>query len=137
MQIKPATRAPAVSEETTIDNATGMQIEIPYVPAGQRATKRIDEERDTIIVVGQARQKRKRKAGEGTEPEASASRNDTSSSTIVPKQDEIEPFDFAFVPNILDDNPDTEDRKKKRQRKQAKGSCFFALLIRTPEIYIT
>ena len=114
-----------------------MQIEIPYVPAGQRPTKRIEDERDTIIVVGQARQKRKRKTGEGKEPEASTSRDDATSSMIVPKQDEIEPFDFAAVPNILDDNPDTEDRKKKRQRKQTKGLCFFALLIRTAEIYIT
>ncbi|TFK38973.1 ribonuclease H-like domain-containing protein, partial [Crucibulum laeve] len=44
-----------------IDAATGMQIEIPYVPASQRQTARTAEEKDTIVVVGQARQKKRKR----------------------------------------------------------------------------
>ncbi|KAF9474588.1 hypothetical protein BDN70DRAFT_865980 [Pholiota conissans] len=133
------TREPAVSEVVAnekVDEVTGMQVEIPYVPAAQRSTKRVEEvERDTIVTVGLARQKRKRKAGEVKEQDVeSASPDDGAMLDVkakVKKEGDglesgaIEPFDFAAVPNILDDNPDTEDRKKKRQRKTIKGGNFY------------
>ena len=116
-----------------------MQVEIPYVAASQRPTKQVkEEERDTIVVVGQARQKRKRTkaqqhngAGKSKEPAVDQA---PSSSTLLEKEEEesnaLEPesFDFSAVHNILDDNPDLEDgnRKKKRQKKQNKGqSCRY------------
>ena len=114
-----------------------MQVEIPYVVASQRPTKQVkEEERDTIVVVGQQRQKRKRvkaqqqnDAGQANEPTA----DEASSSLGLLKKEEGEPnalepesFDFSGVHNILDDNPDLEDRnrKKKRQKKQNKGRPF-------------
>jgi exosome complex exonuclease RRP6 len=112
-----------------------MQVEIPYVPAAQRSTKRVEVvEQDTIVTVGQARQKRKRKAGEGKEQAGSGVLEDGAFSDSKPNAKKtpvgaVEPFDFAAVPNILDDNPDMEDRKKKRQRKQNKGKWFFFLAL--------
>ncbi|KDR77424.1 hypothetical protein GALMADRAFT_209792 [Galerina marginata CBS 339.88] len=125
-----------VEDEPEIDGASGMQVEIPYVAASQRSTKEIKEEKDTIVVVGQARQKRKRKgteaksgpglgnedANEGVEIEDTKA---TAAGRSVPKQEDVAPFDFAAAPNILDDNPDLEDRKKKRQKKQSKGASFY------------
>jgi len=119
-----------------------MQVEIPYVAASQRPTKRVkEEERDTIVVVGQARQKRKRvkaqqqndagqtNEGQTNEPAADEA---SSSSGLLKKEDgesnalEPESFDFSAVHNILDDNPDLEDRnRKKRQKKQSKGWPFL------------
>ena len=114
-----------------------MQVEIPYVAASQRPTKQVkEEERDTIVVVGQARQKRKRTkaqqqndTGKSNEPAADEA---PSSSILLEKEGkesnalEPESFDFSAVHNILDDNPDLEDgnRKKKRQKKQNKGQSF-------------
>ena len=113
---------------------SGMQVEIPYVAASQRPTKQVkDEERDTIVVVGQARQKRKRvkaqphrrqedDAGRPNEPASDAV---PSSSALPTKKEEAEPFDFSAVPNILDDIPDLQDsNRKKRQKKQNKGLSF-------------
>ncbi|KAF4621790.1 hypothetical protein D9613_012206 [Agrocybe pediades] len=138
-----------------VDAASGMQVEIPYVAPSQRHSKQvIKEEIDTIIVVGQARQKkRKRKAGGGGGDPSSASpaahaesdgkldsnsregtsqpaqqQQATASSSSSRHEDPAtaEPFDFSAAPNILDDNPDLEDRKKKRQKKQNnKGGVFY------------
>ena len=116
-------------QQAEVDAASGMQVEIPYVAPSQRQTKKeVKEEIDTIVVVGQARQKRKRKAGESKPlPAADEDRHSTASASAnaLPKQqqsaskhEEAEPFDFAAASNILDDNPDLEDRKKKRQKKQ-------------------
>ncbi|KAF8184172.1 hypothetical protein BJ912DRAFT_975089 [Pholiota molesta] len=130
-QVVSATRGPAVSEANAkVDEVTGMQVEVPYVPAAQRSTKRVEVvEQDTIVTVGQARQKRKRKAGEGKEQAGSGVLEDGASSDSKPNAKKtpvgaVELFDFAAVPNILDDNPDMEDRKKKRQRKQNKGNFY-------------
>jgi len=110
-------------------------VEIPYVAASQRPTKQVkDEERDTIVIVGQPRQKRKRikvqqqqdDAGRPNELVADAV---PSSSALPSKKEEAEPFDFSAVPNILDDNPDLQDsnRKKKRQKKQNKSQLLLPL----------
>ena len=115
-----------------------MQVEIAYVAASQRPTKQVKEERDTIVVVGQAMQKRKRTKmlqQNGTEKFNEPMADDVPfSSTLLEKEEEesksnaLEPesFDFSAVHNILDDNPELEDgnRKKKRQKKQNKGQPF-------------
>ncbi|KAF8959127.1 hypothetical protein BDZ97DRAFT_1906257 [Flammula alnicola] len=119
-----ATRETAIVRDEHFDEATGMQVEIPYVPASQRPTKRVEEERDTIVVVGQARQKRKRKEAKGS-PATEDGTNSSKPSVKKEGNASDEPFDFSAIPNILDDNPDTEDRKKKRQRKQNKGGVFY------------
>ncbi|KAJ3510409.1 hypothetical protein NLJ89_g4693 [Agrocybe chaxingu] len=126
-----------------VDEATGMEVEIPYVPASQRATKQIQvkEESDTIVVVGQARKKRKRKAAETAGGEESAPpKKDEGDLTATKMEgaDEEEPFDFAKVPNILDDNPDLEEgsKKRKRQKKQGnKGGTFYGDFPAPPKAY--
>ncbi|CAA7266028.1 unnamed protein product [Cyclocybe aegerita] len=126
-----------------VDEATGMEVEIPYVPASQRTTKQVPvkEERDTIVVVGQARKKRKRKATEVADGEESAaSKKDKGdlAATKMAGADDEEPFDFAKVPNILDDNPDLEEgsKKRKRQKKQGnKGGTFYGDFPAPPKAY--
>ncbi|KIM36578.1 hypothetical protein M413DRAFT_449112 [Hebeloma cylindrosporum] len=125
-------------QQQQLDGVSGMQVEIPYVAPSQRSTKQVkDEERDTIVVVGQARQKRKRNKAQ--QQNGTAKSNDPEadeapmSSTLLETEEEgsnaLEPesFDFSAVHNILDDNPDLEDasRKKKRQKKQNKGGVFY------------
>jgi len=119
------------SDANGVDPISGMQVEMPYVPASQRQSVRTAEETDAIVVVGQARQKKRKRtkaiasATDVTGVEHAATEKPQNSQA---EDDDIEtPFDFNAVPNILDDNPDTEDRKKKRQRKQAakRGGTFY------------
>ncbi len=98
-----------------IDEVSGMQVEIPYVPASQRPTRQvIQDEKDSIVVVGQARQKRKRKKGEQNVEKGGAMTAEG-------------PFDFSSVPNILDTNPNGEDEvndensQRKRLKKKKNG----------------
>ena len=104
-----------------------MQVEIPYVPAAQRLTtitRAKVEEKDTIVMVGQKKRKRAKGGGKAKmEVEDSPSPSIDGSKGVSETNAEPAPFDFAAVPNILDDNPDAEDRnrKKKRQKKQNKG----------------
>ncbi|KAF8148190.1 hypothetical protein B0H34DRAFT_737252 [Crassisporium funariophilum] len=142
-QIASTTPHAPVQSGQEIDEFSGMQVEIPYVPASQRPTKRLKEETDTIVVVGQARQKRKR-AGKAAETSAGV---EDESGPVKGKQkqkaqDESgvtvegqESFDFSAVPNILDDNPDVEDRKRKRQKKQNKGGMFYGDFPAPPKAY--
>jgi len=100
-----------------------MQVEIPFIHAAYRPTKRvIAEEQDTIVVVGKAKQKRKRKVEKKSSVELERSLTVTEGAAATPGKG-AEPFDFSAAPNILDDNPDIEDAniKRKRQRKQNKG----------------
>jgi hypothetical protein len=46
-------------QATEEESASGMQIEIPYVPESQRKTTKVVE--DSIVVVGQARQKKRKR----------------------------------------------------------------------------
>lgn len=101
-----------------------MQVEIPFLPANQRQAKK-EEEQDTIIVVGQARQKRKR-ANKRAEDASSVTKDTVDSSDVKSEATSSGPFDFSTAPNILDDNPDEGDteeakRKKKRVKKATKG----------------
>lgn len=110
-----------------------MQIEIPFVPAAQRQITKTttiveEKEKDTIVIVGQSKTKKRKRTrtsaaggsqSRGTEIKAEP----TSGESAV----EAEPFDFASVPNILDDNPDVEDRKPMKKQKKARGMYFRVL----------
>jgi len=114
-----------------------MEVEIPFIPVSQRSIEVLNEEQDTIlVVVGQARQKRKRpKASPADGIEASSgSAGERIKKTKVVKngveakdEDGEAAFDFSAVPNILDDNPNLDDGKKKkmRERKEKKGGAFY------------
>ncbi|KAK7061210.1 exosome complex exonuclease RRP6 [Favolaschia claudopus] len=144
LAIVPSMPMLAISQEDTatesapqesIEPALGMQVEVPYVPAAQRAPKQevVD---DSIVVVGQARQKKRKRAktdpevdGDGTGVLAAAAAAEGSPS---PKKsakkgkheeivEEVEAFDFASAPNILDDAPAEEDNRVKKRKKQKKG----------------
>ncbi|KAF7318022.1 Exosome complex exonuclease RRP6 [Mycena chlorophos] len=116
----------AVSEPAPVlEETSGMQVEIPFVPAAQRSTKPVTEVLDdSIVVVGQPRaKKRKRVKSEGADGEGSSSKP-TKKASPQAQTDDPEPFDFSSVPNILDDAPkgDEDTRvKKKRKGKKDKG----------------
>ena len=120
------------------EEVSSMEVEIPFTPASQRPTKVLkEEEQDTIVVVGQARQKRKRpKAGvDGAEGASGSTVGGKMKKTRVKKETEAKDdidedraaaFDFSSVPNILDDNPNVEEKKKKRKKgKKGKRKTFF------------
>lgn len=112
-----------------------MQVEIPYIPASQRHPAHTIE--DSIVVVGQARQKKRKRTkvapdGPAALPSAESSnvggtpqQQQNAGSNDDPPTEESVPFDFSAVPNILDDNPNSEETKKKRQRKQKHGMCIL------------
>ncbi|KAF7301136.1 Exosome complex exonuclease RRP6 [Mycena indigotica] len=116
--------APAL-EETT---GTGMQVEIPYLPASQRVTKPLAPVLDdSIVVVGQPRVKKRKRVKDRDADKKSPSVAESPPS----KQDDeiVEPFDFGSVPNILDDAPTEEDTRVKKKRKNKKekteGKPFY------------
>ena len=102
-----------------------MEVEIPFIPTSQRSIKELNEEQDTIVVVGQARQKRKRpKASPDGVETTSGSAGERTKKTKVKdgveaKDGDGEAFDFSAVPNILDDNPNLDDVKKKREDRKS------------------
>ncbi|KAJ7050877.1 ribonuclease H-like domain-containing protein [Mycena amicta] len=126
-------------------HAQGMQIEIPYVPAWQRSTKPVAEVvDDSIVVVGQPRSK-KRKRAKGEDAEGSRAPNKLSPSkgddSPPPKGDEedAEAFDFASVPNVLDDGPNEDGARAKKKRKGKKdkgeGKPFYGDFPAPPRAY--
>ncbi|KZT28826.1 hypothetical protein NEOLEDRAFT_1057691 [Neolentinus lepideus HHB14362 ss-1] len=99
--------------------ATGQPAEIPFVPPSQRQPKpTIEVLDDTIVLVGQARQRKRKRSDK---PKAAKEKSKSS----VDAEEVVEPFDYSTVSNILDDAPDVEDapagKKKRRQREKAKG----------------
>ncbi|KAG5649848.1 hypothetical protein H0H81_001773 [Sphagnurus paluster] len=122
-----------VNMESSVAEVSGMQVEIPFVPATQRKT--IQTVEDSIVVVGQARQKKRKRTKTAPVDETASVSAETSSqktshepagSNDAPEPRDHEPFDFSAVPNILDDNPNAEDNKqKKRQKKQKSAGVFY------------
>ncbi|KAI9436590.1 hypothetical protein H4582DRAFT_1961889 [Lactarius indigo] len=99
-----------------IDWATA---EVPFVPAALRQTAKPKVIDDAIVIVGQRQKKRKRTKKAGTTND-----DDTERSTPVPaaKTEEVVPFDFASMPNVLDEGERSEQEdgramKRKRQKK--------------------
>ncbi|KAJ6516485.1 hypothetical protein C8R45DRAFT_960259 [Mycena sanguinolenta] len=123
---------PDSSLQNAGEPAHGMQVEVPYVPAAQRTTKNAAEVivDDSIVIVGQARQKKRKRAKADTGADGdvdSASPAPTNSATPkkkIPKTEpepgegDVEAFDFSAVPNLLDDLPNEEDNRVKRKKKQ-------------------
>lgn len=93
------------------------QVEIPFIPTDQRQPRLAPVSDDTIVVVGQARQKKRKRI----------------KTTVLDKpqtgdQDDMgedEAFDYATVPNLLDDLPPAPEeldmRKKKKQKAKGTG----------------
>ncbi|KAJ6579470.1 ribonuclease H-like domain-containing protein [Mycena vulgaris] len=117
--------------------AHGMQVEVPFVPAAQRAPKIVEVVDDSIVVVGQARQKKRKRVkadleGEGETPSPKKATKKEKRQAAAEGEgegegEEDETFDFSAVPNILDDVPNREDMrvKKKKKQKQAKDKPFY------------
>lgn len=118
------TQASSVEQSTTMDTeenilSSSAQVEMPFVPASQRAVKSragstVD---DAIVMVGQTRRKKRKrtkdaKSGDGTPKTEN-------------EDEETAPFDFDSAPNILDDAPAAEQSAIPRKKaKQAKGMVF-------------
>ena len=79
-------------QQQQLDGASRIQVEIVYVAASQKPTKQVkEEEKDTIVVVCQARQKRKRTKAQlqqnGTEKSNEPTADEVpSSSTLLEKR---------------------------------------------------
>lgn len=113
----------AVEFNVAEDATLGMEVEMPYIPASQRNITQVVD--DSIVVVGQARQKKRKRAqamAAGTNASVEAS-NEVGRKEAIPDDESAtieQPFDFSALPNILDDNPNIEDSKKKRKQKKQK-----------------
>ncbi|KAF7330926.1 Exosome complex exonuclease RRP6 [Mycena venus] len=133
--------ADSIPTQNLGETAHGMQVEVPYVPAAQRTTKQIVEVvDDSIVVVGQARQKKRKRAKtdtgvDGDAAEGGATPPEDSPKKVAKKEKrdagdgdgEVEAFDYSAVPNLLDDVPNGEDMrvKKKKKQKQGKEKQFY------------
>lgn len=112
-----------------------------YVPPAQRQP--IDVIDDSIVVVGQARQKKRKRvklSAQDADPQGTATSEAVSSAEWIERNgsskrlkrrqhsdanDSLEPFDYSKVPNILDDVPIPEqDHGRKRKKKQKQGTPF-------------
>ncbi|KAH7915435.1 hypothetical protein BJ138DRAFT_86795 [Hygrophoropsis aurantiaca] len=123
------------------------QTEIPFIPLNKRHTQiGTDILDDSIVVVGQARQKKRKRPNtsgprtaksESSEAEhhqmaeSSASGPTGSKHKLYQKQDEscqdVAPFDYATAPNLLDDNDSLEvnsNPPKKKKQKQMKSGVI-------------
>ncbi|KAF8652850.1 hypothetical protein AX16_004125 [Volvariella volvacea WC 439] len=140
----------APNAHTSADDQVLEQIEVPFIPSSQRKTKREVVEDDSIVVVGQPKQKKRKRAklpiselggvstlataaGEligGTEEGDNGVNGDTgdanegSGKSSGAASGDEPAFDFAQVPNILDGNPgleaEEEDARKSKKKKQNK-----------------
>jgi exosome complex exonuclease RRP6 len=111
-----------------------VEVEIPFVPASQRKAAQVVE--DSIVVVGQARQRKRKRTKAAVEDVDSlrlangldGKKARDEQPNVISKDevagDEDEPFDFSTVPNILDNNSDNEASSLKKKRKQKHGMCF-------------
>lgn len=113
-----------VEKETAVEeqaSAMGMQTEIPYVPTQQRKTREVVED-SSIVVVGQARQKKRKRTKSAQQIEDGGSKN-ADKARASENLESAKPFDFSRVPNILDEVQE-EDRApvKKKKGGNEKGS---------------
>lgn len=113
---QPAMSISTMASAEATDGILG-QVEIPFIPTDQRQPRLAPVSDDTIVVVGQARQKKRKRiktTALGKPP--TGDQDDTG-------EDEV--FDYATVPNLLDDLPPTPEeldtRKKKKQKAKGTG----------------
>lgn len=101
------TSSVATTSAVTLDEAEELagQVEMAFVPADQRQEKAPVVE-DSLVVVGQVSRQRKRKRvkADKTQPKTEGA--------------EEEAFDYAAVPNILDEGSDHEPEEGGRKRRQ-------------------
>ena len=128
-----------------IPSETPEQIEIPFVPAAERQTKVATVVEDTIVVVGQPRQKkRKRTKAAGVDdetkvpaPAVQPSKKARSKDGEASKSEaDIEPFDYANTSNLLDDSPavDTDiNSKASKKGKFKKGASHLDVYEYVPD----
>ncbi|KZT11760.1 uncharacterized protein LAESUDRAFT_733747 [Laetiporus sulphureus 93-53] len=89
------------------------QAEIPFIPAAQRTSAKMETVDDTIVVVGQARAKKRKRAP----PRTAAI--------------EVESFDYSTASNILDEGFDGDaaeeagTKKQKKKARQMKGAAGY------------
>jgi exosome complex exonuclease RRP6 len=129
----------ATSDEVAVTSVTdttgddGAMAEIPFVPVALRQTVKAEVVDEAIVVVGQRQKKRKRnkKAGIGGE-DGSETPSATAAHTKV-EPEEVVPFDFASVPNILDDASsdrcDLQDERVGKRLRSKKGKVPPVLLV--------
>ncbi|KAI0060351.1 hypothetical protein BV25DRAFT_1917713 [Artomyces pyxidatus] len=132
-QVSPMPNEAASTVTTAVVAANaeaGPSDEIPFIPASQRQSVKVEAVDDTIVVVGQARQKKRKRSKKTDAEDVSALQAGTArpkEGVAAPKGTKAEPesvpFDFATASNILDDERVEEEKKgpKKRQKKN-KGS---------------
>jgi exosome complex exonuclease RRP6 len=141
IQEKESTTAPVTTGSVTLppsetSGTSGMQqIEIPYVPPSQRQAAGIVVE-DSIVIVGQTRKNKRKRAKTAVattqdadgflaevSPEDDVEKNTQKQAKLEqPESSALQPFDFASVPNMLDDvsptsQPDLKQPKKKKQKR--------------------
>jgi exosome complex exonuclease RRP6 len=113
----------------------GAMAEIPFVPAHLRHPIKAEVVDDAIVVVGQRQKKRKRKIKAGMDGDSNHEMSLSTSALAHPKAEpeEIVPFDFASVPNILDDTPsersELEDGRAGKRHRSKKGLGGFLLFL--------
>ncbi|KAG1751039.1 ribonuclease H-like domain-containing protein [Suillus lakei] len=113
---QPAVPVSTIASVEAPDGILG-QVEIPFIPTDQRQPRLAPVSDDTIVVVGQARQKKRKRIKStvlGKPP--TGDQDDTG---------EDEAFDYATVPNLLDDVPpapeELDTRKQKKQKAKGTG----------------
>jgi len=126
----------ATSDEVAVTSITdttgndGATAEIPFVPAPLRQTVKAEVVDDAIVVVGQRQKKRKRNKKAGIGGDDSSETPSTPAAHTKVEPEEIVPFDFASVPNILDDAAserselEAERAGKRLRSKKGKGKSF-------------
>ncbi|EEB95284.1 hypothetical protein MPER_05767, partial [Moniliophthora perniciosa FA553] len=129
---------------------SNIQPEVPFVPASQRASKVNETVEDTIVLVGQTKQKKRKRTkatGQGGEPPGEPEdttrkrKKGAKSQNRTDVTEAQEEFDFSSVPNILDEPPPSSGtdelsaNKKKGKAKQNKGK--FSIFVPAPDHDLT
>lgn len=115
---------PQETAATTVEQLPSVEkAEVAYIPASMRQKVVTIQEEDSIVVVGQAKQKKRKRISKTNALHKAAER------TSEPEKEQ-ESFDFATVPNMLDDGSDHEPtqgvvkKKSKRQGMIIENMCY-------------
>lgn len=115
-----------VSTAQAVEDVIGT--EIPFVPAAQRQAVESGVVDDSIVVVGQARQKKRKRGAKGSKGK------EITEDTGNAEQEDIEPFDYSSVSNILDEGFEPEQEEpsyRKKKQRHVKGTyrnnltCYY------------
>ncbi|EGN98143.1 hypothetical protein SERLA73DRAFT_91376 [Serpula lacrymans var. lacrymans S7.3] len=134
-----ATKTAAISHTDLHPNGSAGPMEIPYVPQRQRQANLKDEPiDDSIVIVGQARQKKRKRpktlnaherepgaapdesdAGALSNPKKAKKEEREQAKEISTSSPDIEPFDYSVAPNMLDNGHLPREGINKRNLKRA------------------